>query len=324
MEGYREPGIDYVLDALNPLTWAVASRMIVASGCDLAIIDWWTLFWAPAFAWIARYLRRHEIATVFLCHNLFDHESSHFKQALSVKFLSQADAYLVHSRGQADDLHRLFPHKKIIVHPHPVYDRFPAPSVRLPKRGRLELLFFGFIRPYKGLEVLIDALAQLDDTQVYLTVVGESWLPTDELRKRIATRHAPNIELHLDYVDDQNAANFFGRADLVVLPYLSASGSGVAAMAFHYGCPVLATRTGAFPELIDDGKTGYLVDPGSSVQIAECLRRVTRDSLALLKQSMESPSYRFSWQSLADALIDLAGSDYRPDAARRAVRNDTL
>jgi glycosyltransferase involved in cell wall biosynthesis len=301
---YREPGVDYFLDSLNPLSWLRATNSIAANGCSLALFDWWTLFWAPATALMARRLRHRGVRVVFLCHNLVDHDAGLIKRKFSELLLAQADAYLVHSAEQAVALRQRLPGRRVITHPIPPYDQFPPSSNRLSKRGRLELLFFGFIRPYKGLDVLIDALAQLSDTRVYLTVVGEPWCPPGELRKQIEATHAPNIELHLDYVDDQTAANFFARADLVVLPYLSASGSAVAAMAFHYDCPLLATRTGAFPDVIDEGKTGFLVAPGSADELSEAIRPLTRVRLAGMRKHVREQKTRFTWDSLADCVIN--------------------
>lgn len=303
---YRESDVDYLLDWSNPSSWFQAVRSIEARGCSLVLFDWWTLFWAPATALMARKLRFRGIHVAFLCHNLFDHDAGTFKRKLAEALLAQADAYLVHSTEQAVVLRAKFPNKPVLAHPIPLYDQFPPPLVCLPKRGRLELLFFGFIRPYKGLDVLIDALARLNDTQVYLTVVGEPWCPPEELRKRIEAMHAPNVELHLDYVDDQTAANFFGRADLVVLPYRSASGSAVAAMAFFYECPILATKTGAFPDVIDEGETGFLVEPDSIEALASTIRPLTRVRLEAMQINVHARKSRFTWNSLAGRVMELA------------------
>lgn len=305
-DSYLEPGVEYMLDAINPKSWLRAVSAVAAERCTLAVFDWWTLFWAPAIALMARRLRRRGVRVAFLCHNLFDHDAGSFKRSFSRRLLSSADTFIVHSSAQATLLRAHFPGKAVVVHPHPTYDRFPPPATQLPKRGRLELLFFGFIRPYKGIDVLIDALARVNDTQVYLTVVGEPWGNPDELRKRIENMCAPNVELHLDYVDDQTAANFFGRADLVVLPYRSATGSGVAAMAFHYDCPVLATRTGAFPDVIEEGKTGFLVAPGSVEELADAIRRLTRTRLTPMRENVHEGKARFTWDSLADCIVQLA------------------
>lgn len=303
---HGENGVDYTLDALNPLTWTAAAHAVAKRGCDLAIIDWWTLFWAPGFALIARMLRKRHVPVAFLCHNLFDHGSGLFKRAAAIKLLAQADAYLVHCEQQADLLRGLFPDKRVVVHPHPTYDRFPLAINPLPQRGRLELLFFGFIRPYKGLDVLIDALARLNDSGVYLTVAGEPWEAAEKLRARLLLKRAPNVELHLSYADDTAVANHFARADLVVLPYRSSAGSGVAAVAFHYDRPVLAARVGGLEDIVVEGRNGFLIDPENAEELAEKIQTLHRKQLGSMREYVHDCKSLFTWNSLADILIGLA------------------
>lgn len=319
LERFREAGVDYRLDALNPLTWVSAARAVAARGNDLTVIDWWTLFWAPGLALIARMLRARGARTAFLCHNLFDHDSGVFKRAVSRRLLSQAAAYIVHSNEHAELLHHEFPGRPVLVHPLPTFDHFPPASNPQPQRGRLELLFFGFIRPYKGLDVLVDALAKLRDNDIHLTIVGEPWCPAEELRARIRATGAPNIELHLQYVDDVVAADFFARADLVVLPYRAATPSAVAALAYHYDRPVLATRVPGLRDVVEEGRTGFLVDPNSPEQLADRLRALTRAQLQQMRQSVGVYKSRFTWASLADAFVSFAG-DVAQAASHRELR----
>lgn len=306
MESYAEPHVDYLLDAFNPLTWRAAARRVAKRGCDLAVLEWWTLFWAPGFAWMARMLRKRGVPVAFLCHNLFDHDSGALKRAVTIHLLSQAQAYIVHARDHADRLRSLFPGKPVRVHPLPAYDRFPEAESPAPRRGRLELLFFGFIRPYKGLDVLIEALGRLSDPDVHLTVVGEPWGSVDELHARIRSSGALNVDLHLKYVDDATAANFFGRADLVVLPYRTDTPSGVAALAYRYGRPVLASRVAGLREVVEEGRTGFLVDPASPEQLAERLRTIDRTNLEQMRTHVRSYASSRGWPSLAAELLGLA------------------
>ncbi len=318
-QGYVEPGVDYLLDALNPLTWAAAARSVATRGCDLAMVNWWTIFWAPGFGLIAHMLRKHGVPVVFLCHNLSDHDSGPLKRALTTGLLSLGAAYLAHNRQQADLLRGLFPGKPVLMHPLPTWNRFPPAMNSLPRRGRLELLFFGFIRPYKGLDTLVEALARLADRDVYLTVVGEPWCAPQELRARIEAAGAPNIELHLEYVDDVAAADFFERADMVMLPYREATGSAVAAVAQHYDRPILASRVEGLREVIEEGSTGFLVEPDSPAQLADRLRTITRAQLEQMRPNVHAYKARFTWQTLAATLIDLAG-ELSPEARRRQPR----
>src|SRR6185312_16271601 len=140
--GRLEPGVRYTLDALNPFTLGTAARWIADQGCELAAIDWWTLFWAPGFAHMATKLRARGVPVLFVCHNLFDHDSGGLKRAITTRLLSRATAYLVHSRAQAQMLEQVFPGKTVLMHPLPTFDGFPAAVSAPERRGRLELLFF--------------------------------------------------------------------------------------------------------------------------------------------------------------------------------------
>lgn len=297
----RESDVDYVLDALSPRSWHSAANAVIAKGCDHAILTWWTLFWAPAFAYIAWRLRRHGIRASFLCHNLFDHGARGIKQWLSRRLLSCADSYIVHSREQNAILHALFPHKPVLQRLLPIFDQFPPASVILPKRGRLEVLFFGFIRPYKGMDVLLDAISSLSDPEIYLTIVGESW--DDKTRISEATRKTgSHVEAHLHYVDDQVAANYFERTDIVVLPYLSATGSAVVTLAYHYRKPVLASCVGGLEDAVIPGKTGWLVAPGSADLLASALASIDRTAAADFKEGIEMFIKENGWDAMAAAI----------------------
>lgn len=299
----RERNVSYSIDALSPLSWHRAASEIADGGCDHAILSWWTLFLAPAFSYIAWCLRRKGIRVSFLCHNLFDHDTQGLKARLSKKLLGAADSYIVHSQQQAVLLRELYPSKPVLHRLHPIYRHFPRVAAGLPQRGRLELLFFGFIRPYKGLDVLLQALHELRDPEIHLTVVGEAWT-TQGSDFDSARQSGINIETHFRYVDELEAASFFQRADVVVLPYLSATGSGVVTLAYHYGKPVIASKVGGLQEAVIDGATGWLVAPGSADDLKSRISRTSRGSTRLLKQGIEDFVSRNGWDAMAAAIRD--------------------
>jgi glycosyltransferase involved in cell wall biosynthesis len=306
--GAREQNIEYLLDAYSPWSWRRTADHIAQSRCDLAILNWWTSFWAPGLAYIASRLRRKGVRTAFLCHNLFDHGARGVKRFVSERLLCCADAYLVHSGEHARSLRERNPSSPVLHRLHPIYDHFPAPTNPLPRRGRLELLFFGFIRPYKGLELLVEALAKLQDHDVFLTVVGEVWGNADAMRSDLMTRGAPNLELRLEYVDWMTAANYFARADVVVLPYLSATGSGVAALAYHYRKPVLATCVGGLRDAVVEGQTGWLQPPNSADCLASAIARLRREEAASMAPLIDEFCREHSWNKMAEAICQLSRS----------------
>jgi glycosyltransferase involved in cell wall biosynthesis len=308
MEGFRMPAVNYKLNIYSPLSWRKAANTIINSGCEVAILTWWTLIWQPGLAYMARRLRRHGVKVIFLCHNLFDHDAKGLKRKLSENLLSQADAYIVHATEEKAMLASIRPTAPVLQRILPVYGRFPEPIKKLKKRGRLELLFFGFIRPYKGLDVLVEALAKLRDEEIYLTVVGEAWGDVDALRQRLQGLGAPNIELRFEYVDEQEAANYFARADVVVLPYRSATGSAVLSLAYHYRKPVLATRVGGLPDGVIEGKTGWLVPPNNPKALASALTNISRKQAIALTRGIEVFCKNNSWEAFAEALLHFASN----------------
>ena len=188
----------------------------------------------------------------------------------------------------------------------------PAPSRQFEARGTLGLLFFGFIRPYKGLDLLLQAVSDLHDDGVYLTIVGEPWGDTSVIQRQIEAAGIPNVEAILSYVSDQEAADYLSRADAVVLPYRSATGSGVASLAYNFGKPVIATRVGGLTDTIVHGETGVLVAPESSSALREAIGSVTREQLRAMRPAIERLCADNSWDALARLLADVAASGRSP------------
>lgn len=301
---HRESGALYLIDSLNPITWWKAAQEIVRQGVQCTVFHWWTIFWAPCFVVMIQLLKRRGVRVALICHNLVDHEASGLKAAVSRYVIGMAGGYLVHSRDHAEALRRDQPGKPVESHPIPAYGHYPQPRGTLAKRGRLELLFFGFIRPYKGLEVLLDALRIADDRDVYLTVIGEHWGDSSELVRQYEGH--PNIELRLEYVDDADAAEYFARADFIVLPYLSATPSAVVALAYHYDVPVIASRVAGLDEVVIDDGTGLLVPPSDPAELARTLRSATRERARELAGGVSEYKRTHGWDAICARVRMLA------------------
>ena len=300
-EGHQEPHCSYTLDSINPFTWMRTVRRVRALQPDLVIIPWWTFFLGPSFWFIARALRREGIETVFFVHNASDHEEAAWKRWLSRHTLNNGARYVVHTRQEAELLSQMQPGKPVAVHPHPIYSQFPYVPDTPPRQAALELLFFGFIRPYKGLEVLLQAMQQLQDLDIHLTVAGECWGDPSEILKQAEA--AGRTETLLRYLDDRETASLFQRADVVVLPYLSATGSGVIPLAYHYDKPVIATRVGGLPDVVIDSRTGWLVEPGDVEALAHCIKQLPATDLTVMPQHIQALKDQLSWNSLADSVV---------------------
>ena len=304
-EGHAEPGVEYIIDPLNPATWVRAVRRLAEARVEGVVLPWWTVYFAPCFFYLKRALTARGIPVVFLCHNVVDHEAAAYKRLLSRMVLVGAQGYCVHTRGEAERLASLVPGARVAAHCHPLYDQYPASTGALPRRAGLELLFFGFVRPYKGIDVLLDAMALLRRDDVRLSIVGEFWQGKKEILARVgALGLSSKVDVVPRFVREQEAAEYFGRADLIVLPYRHATGSGIVAMAYHYGKPVLASRVGGLEDVVSHD-TGYLVDPGSARALADAIERAGRDELDRMRPGIESFKARMTWEALADTLLTL-------------------
>jgi glycosyltransferase involved in cell wall biosynthesis len=303
-EGHVEPGVEYVIDSIDPLTWRAAVRRVLAHGADVAVIPWWTVYWAPCFGSIAKRLRRAGVRVVFLCHNVAEHESAGWKRWLTRRVLRHGTSFVVHTREDQANLAALLPGATALVRPIPVAEQFPEPHGTLPRRAALELLFYGFVRPYKGLDVLLDAMPFLSAEDLRLTVVGEFWKGLDETRALLRERGLEErVELVPRYVTEQETAEFFARADLVVLPYRSATGSAVVPLAYRYDRPVIATSVGGLPDVVEQGRTGVLVPPGDPEALAAAIRGFVTDRGEPMRAAVHAKRATMTWESFAAAVL---------------------
>lgn len=309
-EGHVEPETRYMIDSLNPLTWGRAVRAIVEWRPDVVVLPWWQVYWAPMYRFVVRRLKAAGIPVIFLCHNVTEHETASWKRAVTRSVLAMGDGHVVQSRVEAEHLRELVPGSEPVLHLHPVYDQFPAATGALAPEHDLELLFFGFVRPYKGLDVLIEAMALLpDDLDVRLTVAGESWQGSEGLRAQIEDLGlSERVDLVDRYLTETEVAEYFARAHALVLPYRSATGSGVAAIAYHYEKPVVVTRVGGLPDVVEDGVTGFVVEPESPTALADAILELSRrDPADMVEAVREFKSTCLTWTGLAEAVLEAGG-----------------
>lgn len=309
-EGHVEEHTEYLIDSVNPLTWRTAVKRMVEYGPDVVVLPWWQVYWAPSFSYIARGLRRAGLPVVFLCHNVTEHETAGWKRALTRRVLSLGSGHVVHTQLDAEHLTELLPDARPIVHLMPAFGQFPDARGRLAREHEIELLFFGFVRPYKGLDVLVEALAQLPaDLDYRLTVAGEFWHGSAETERRIAELGLSNrVEIVSRYLTDDEVAEHFSRADAAVLPYRSATGSAVLAVAHHYDLPVIVTRVGGLPDAVEDGVTGFVVAPESPAELARAIVRLrTTDLDAMAAAIRRFKAEKLTWRGLAEACLQAGG-----------------
>jgi len=306
---YREPGVEYCIDGLNPLTWRAAKRHLQVFRPRAVMVPWWTVYWAPWALHIIAAIRATGGRLVFIVHNVVDHEAATWKRWSTSHILARGDRFIVHTQAAAQELSKLMgEEKQITVHPHPIYDQFPTGVPALPRRSALELLFFGFVRDYKGLDILLEALAGLDRQDWHLNIVGEFWGETERsCQARIEEFGlSTRIEVVPRYVTETEAAGFFGRADFVVLPYTQTSGTGIVPLAYHYNKPVVVSDIGALAETALEGKTGWHFRGGSAASLGNTLAARSAEEAKKMVPAIEELKKRWSWDSLAQTLLDIS------------------
>ncbi|RMG48239.1 MAG: glycosyltransferase [Acidobacteria bacterium] len=313
-----------MLDWLNPATWMRTVRYVSDWRPHLFVVPWWTSFWAPSFYTVLRGIRRRAAARiVFICHNVVEHETNRLKQFCTRRVLGLGDSFLVHSHEDAGQLQRWQPGAMIVRVPHPTYEPLvPARIGRHEARRRLGvegkiLLFFGFVRPYKGLAYAIRSLPLiLKQHDVTLMVAGEFWEGKKDI---LALVHRLGLDRHVRiidrYIPNEEIGVYFGAADLLLLPYTSATQSGIVQLAYALDVPVVATRVGGLVEVVEPGGTGYLVEPRSPRAIAEAVDDFYRNERApQFIERIRQVKHRFSWERLVEALERLASSAASPTA----------
>jgi len=304
--------VAYELDSNNPFTWMSVYKKIVAAKPDLVVINWWSIYWQPAFSLITRGLRRHNITVAYVCHSVYDHDAKPWRKKIARLLLKRGPSfYVVHSIQEAEKL-KEFTNSKIVVKQIPVYDQFPKPSKSLSvdknKNRPMKLLFIGLIRPYKGLDVLLDAYEKMsfkEKKMISLTVVGEVWNDKEKLESRLDSL---SVKHDLRFVSDQDMVDYINQSDLVVLPYLSATGSAVIPASYYCGRPVLATRTGGLAEVVEDGKTGWLVEPNNSDELKAKIISLSIDDCLGTNIYIKKWVKDNSWEEMAKTIIDASSN----------------
>jgi glycosyltransferase involved in cell wall biosynthesis len=299
-----------ILNIYNPFSWMITAARVSRSKPQKVVFTWYSSLQAPMYGSIALYLRITSRARlVFVCHNVLPHELRFYDRFLGRLVLRMGDEYIVHSVEEHKDLVGLIGSRGLIAKRSlPIYnDVFNSKSfnsVKLKKELKLKskvLLFFGYIRPYKGLGYLLEAMPTvlLTYPDTTLLVVGESWGSNkkDLLTQVAQLKITSNITFIDSYVPNEEVGKYFSVCDIVVLPYVSVTQSGVVPIAYSFHKPVISTNVGGLKEVVVDGKTGYLVPPENPPAIAEAIIKFYKSPFKI------APESQYSWGSYTEALL---------------------
>lgn len=309
----------------SPWSWWRTARDLERAAPRAVVIKYWIPFFAPGFWGVGRLLRRHgRIRIIYLLDNVIAHEKYPFGLTLTRMALRQGHGFIAQSEQVRRDLFTVLPDTdpaRVVTTPHPVYD-FGVPGrarrTRAQARRILGLdpdapvvLCFGFIKPYKGVIHLIDAAAPLKQALgdgLRILIVGDIYGSRQPYVDRIAASAAAGcIRLVEGFVPDETVEDYFLAADVAVLPYLSATQSGIVQIAYNYDLPVVTTNVGGLPEVVKDGCTGYLVPPADPAALADAVRRFFQEGMAArFGAAVAAEKARYSWDAMAEAVERLA------------------
>ncbi len=269
-------------------------------------------FFAPCYAFIAFLLKRFTKAkTLYICHNIIPHEKKIGDTILTRIALKFIDRFIVKSGTVKDDLLLLKPEAVYRLTPHPVYDIFPKPVSKDAAKKNLHIsenyviLFFGYIREYKGLKYLIDAMpAILSRMKVKLLVCGEFYEGRENIYQKIEDyKIKDSVIIYDHFIPNQDVNIYFCASDIVVLPYVSATQSGIVQIAYHYEKPVIVTNTGGLPEVVIHEKTGFVIPVKDSNAIADTVTGFFKEqSMDRFEKEIREEKKKYSWGKLAETV----------------------
>lgn len=303
------------VNSINPFNWIKVGYEIKRENADLLIVRYWIPFMAPCLGTIAGIAKTNKkTRVVTIADNILPHEKRVGDNLLTRYYLKKSDGYVTLSKSVLKELEEFEPgNKPRIYSPHPLYDNFGDKISREEALSKLKLspdykyiLFFGFIRAYKGLDILLEAMGDpiLDDLPLKLIVAGEYYSSDQEYVKIIREKSLSNkLVMHTHFISNEKVAAYFCASDLVVQPYKDASQSGVTQVAYHYGVPMVVTNVGALPEMVPHMVSGIVVKPDAK-SVANGIFRFFNKNLAVeLRKGVENQKKRFSWKELVDALF---------------------
>ena len=302
-----------VLDSVNPFNWMSTASKIAAEKPDLLVMKYWMSYMAPCLGYVAGSLQSKGTKVMTIVDNAIPHERKFFDNAFAKYFLNRNDMFVAMSDSVRQDILSLKPDARILLKEHPLYDHFGALMPReqaIEKLGlnphKKTLLFFGFIRDYKGLDLLIDAFGKLGD-DYQLIIAGESYGSFDSYQNQIdqlPNKHS--VYLKVGYIADHEVPVLFGASDAVVLPYKTATQSGISAIAFHFEIPIIATDVGGLKEIIADEKTGIIVPQPETAAIVSGIEKFFSFPKNYWAQHMSSLKVKLSWDNFSKEILEFA------------------
>ncbi|MCD6018021.1 MAG: glycosyltransferase [Bacteroidetes bacterium] len=306
--------IHTLINSVNPLSWIKTARFIKKNKPDFIVFRFWIPFMGPALGSIARIVRKSGITVLAITDNVIPHEKRAGDSAFSKYFIGGCDGFVTMSKAVMKDLEKFTDtiHKKYLL--HPLYTSFGEKLNKAEARTALGLpadkklvLFFGLIRKYKGLDMLLDAMHELNShPEINLVIAGEFYedkQPYLDLIEKYEIKD--RVILHGKFIANEEVKLYFSAADLVALPYRSATQSGVTQVSFHFEVPTLVTNVGGLSEIIPDKVAGYVVDSNGKAIAEGISDYFTNNRMETFTQGMIHEKKKYDWKIFVDEVYSL-------------------
>ena len=305
--------IERVMNTVNPLNWVSLGLRLKRERPDMVVMKYWTPFMAPCFGTIARIARTNGV-TKFVCQidNVEPHEHHIIDRPCNHYYLGAVDGFVYMSEQVHGEL-KAYTSAPALFSPHPMFENFGRAVERDEACRRIGLdveqrytLFFGLIRDYKGLDLLLRAWAKWMPEGRKLLIAGEFYASREKyisLIEELGLRE--KVVLHDRFIADEDVRYYFSAADALVLPYRTATQSGVTQIAYNFSLPMIVTRVGGLPEIVPDGRVGLVCEP-TAESIKDALEQLYEgDTLQRLKENFAQERKRFSWAAMCDKLVEV-------------------
>ena len=304
------------VNSVNPMNWGKVGTSIAEKNPDVVIFAYWMSFMVPCYATIAKKVKKLcNAKCIGLIHNMMPHEPSILDVILPPYFVDKMDAFFALSDSVIHDIERIEKDKKPkAVSPHPIYDHYGKIITRdealqalgLPA-DKQYILFFGFIRDYKGLDLLLEAMSdeRIKQSNIHLLVAGEFYGNEEKYKTLTKNLNIENITWYSHYIPDIAVNQYFCAADVIVQPYKSATQSGVTQIGYHFEKPMIVTNVGGLPEIVPNGKIGYVVEPNGHALADAIVAFYKEQKQEEFTANLQEEKKKYKWNILTSRLKKL-------------------
>jgi glycosyltransferase involved in cell wall biosynthesis len=308
--------ITRLINSVNPLNWLKVGRKLMRLNADMIIFQHWMPFFGPCYGTVIRMVKKNNhTKIVCVAHNILPHEKRMLDNLFNKYFIPVVDKFMVLSESVKSDLHLMNRNISVDVSPHPIYDNYGEKVDKESACKKLNLstefrylLFFGFIRKYKGLNLLIDAMddSYFTDQNIKLIIAGEYYENEEIYKNQISQITNPDVIIqHTTFIPDDHVKYYFSVAELVVQPYISATQSGISQLAIGFEVPMVVTDVGGLKEILGDKLAGEVVNPDVAEIRSAIIKMLSRTNKDEVLQYLRSLKNKYSWNNFASRVLQL-------------------